>query len=133
MPKEIPRIQKYMTHSPQTISGTQTIQVAKQMMNSLGIRHLPVMQDGKLMGVVSGRDIRLLEFWSGTDVHKSPVKEAVSPEPFSASADTPLNEVVRVMIEKNYGSTIISEGDRILGIFTVTDALRALLDLLEEK
>jgi len=133
MPNEIPPIQKYMTHSPQTISSAQTIQVAKQMMNSLGVRHLPVVQDGKLMGVVSGRDIRLLEFWSGTDVHKSPVKEAVSPEPFCVSPNTPLKEVIRVMIEKNYGSAIISEGERILGIFTVTDALRALLDRLEEK
>jgi CBS domain-containing protein len=61
------------------------------------------------------------------------VKEAVSPEPFCVNSDTPLNEVIRVMIEKNYGSAIISEGDQILGIFTVTDALRALLDRLEEK
>ncbi len=61
MNKSIPHIKKYMSTDVQTIGDEQPMSVAHQMMRDRGIRHLPVLHQGKLVGVVTDRDLRLVE------------------------------------------------------------------------
>jgi CBS domain-containing protein len=57
-------VRNYMTPSPATVEwNADSREVARQMM-SLGVRHLPVMRGGELVGVISARDLLLLEAWS---------------------------------------------------------------------
>lgn len=132
MKKPLPLIREYMSPAPQTISFEKPVRVAKQIMSELGIRHLPVIQEKKVVGLVSDRDIRLLEFWGVTDLEEQPIREAMTPDPYSVRPDIPLVEVLHEMVEKGYGSALIKEGENILGIFTTIDALHVLYDMFKE-
>ncbi len=123
------RIYKHMTPTPYTIGRDQTLATAHQLMTNHRIRHLPVLDGGALVGIVSDRDLRLVESVSGTSPRGTLVEEAMTPEPFIVEADTPLRDVVEKMIEHKFGCAVITERGKVAGIFTTIDALRALLDL----
>jgi acetoin utilization protein AcuB len=59
--KSIPTIQKYMTPMPHTIGSDQSLQKAHELMREFKIRHLPVLKGGKLVGILTDRDIALVE------------------------------------------------------------------------
>jgi acetoin utilization protein AcuB len=123
-------IHRFMTPTPHTISTRQTLAEAHQAMRERGVRHLPVVVDGKLVGVVSQRDLYLLETLRGVEVGRELVEEAMSDEPFVVGPDAPLEEVAEAMATSKHGSALVVEGDTLVGIFTSTDALRALVTLL---
>lgn len=123
-------IHRFMTTTPHTITTRQTLAEAHQAMRERGIRHLPVVEDGKLVGVVSQRDLYLLETLRGVDVGRELVEEAMSDEPFVVGPDTPLEEVAEAMANRKHGSALVVDRTTVVGIFTSTDALRALVSLL---
>jgi CBS domain-containing protein len=123
-------IHRFMTKAPHTISARNTLAEAHQAMRERGVRHLPVVHGGKLVGVVSQRDLYLLETLRGVDVGRELVEEAMSDEPFVVSPDTLLEEVADVMATRKHGSALVVESSTVVGIFTSTDALRALVTLL---
>jgi acetoin utilization protein AcuB len=123
-------IHRFMTPTPHTISTRQTLAEAHQTMRERGVRHLPVVSDGKLVGVVSQRDLYLLETLRGVDVGREMVEEAMSDEPFVVAPDAPLDEVAEAMANSKHGSALVVERAALVGIFTSTDALRALVALL---
>jgi acetoin utilization protein AcuB len=100
-------------------------------MQARRIRHLPVLRGTALVGVVSERDLYLLETLRGVNPGKEPVAEAMSEHPFTVSPQADLREVVREMRQKKYGSAIVVEGGAVAGIFTRSDALRSLEELLQ--
>ncbi len=91
-----------------------------------GIRHLPVLSDGKLTGVVSDRDLHLIETLSDVDPKKILVEEAMSRDVFVVSSEAPLDEVALTMAEKKYGCAVVMDREEVIGVFTVIDALVAL-------
>jgi len=133
MSKPIPPIQKYMSTTPHAVGQEQTLGVAKKMMSEHHIRHLPVLHGGHLVGVLSSRDIALIESLSGVDADKVTVEEAMTSSVHTTSPDTPLNDVTREMAEHKYGCTVIVQSSKVVGIFTTVDACRALSELLETR
>jgi CBS domain-containing protein len=127
----IPSISHHMTPSPRTIECTASLADAHRMMRELGVRHLPVMQGPKLTGVVSQRDLYLLETIAELDLDKVDVGEAMTERPFIVTGDTALDEVLEIMTAQKYGSCIVMGRDGIEGIFTTTDACRLLAALLQ--
>jgi len=128
MPRQT--VRKHMTLSPQVVSSAHTLAQAHQIMRERNIRHLPVVDDGRLVGVVSQRDLYLLETLKGVDPAEETVEEAMSPEPFSVSPDAPLEEVALAMAEHKYGSAVVVDQGVVVGLFTTVDALRALAAVL---
>jgi CBS domain-containing protein len=123
-------IHRFMTPTPHTISTRQTLAEAHQAMRERGVRHLPVVSDGKLVGVVSQRDLYLLETLRGVDVGREMVEEAMSDEPFVVAPGASLDEVAEAMSNSKHGSALVVESGALVGIFTSMDALRALVTLL---
>ena len=123
-------VRKHMTLSPQVVSSGQTLAQAHQLMRERNVRHLPVVDDGRLVGVVSQRDLYLLETLKGVDQGAETVEEAMSPEPFAVSPDAPLDEVALAMAEHKHGSAVVVDQGVVVGLFTTVDALRALAALL---
>lgn len=123
-------IRPFMTPAPHTISTRQTLAEAHQAMRDRGVRHLPVVEEGKLVGVVSQRDLYLLETLRGVDVGRELVEEAMSDEPYVVAPDSSLEEVAEAMANRKHGSALVVENATVVGIFTSTDALRALVALL---
>ncbi|MFL5410333.1 MAG: CBS domain-containing protein [Myxococcales bacterium] len=118
-----------MSKDPCCIQSTETLRQAHWTMLTRGVRHLPVLEGERLVGVVSERDLYLVESVSVVDAEQKPVSAAMSTPPFTTRPDTALREVVHVMRVQRYGSSVVVDGERVVGIFTRNDALRALDDL----
>lgn len=131
--KAIPHIQKYMTYAPKSIGYDQSIEQASEFMRKLHLRHLPVLKGGQLVGILTDRDISLVMSFKDADATKMTVEEAYTPDPYFTSPDAPLNEVVAHMAEKKYGCALIVDNGKLVGIFTETDAYKALAELLETR
>jgi acetoin utilization protein AcuB len=126
-------IRKFMTPTPRTIGVDQTLQDASEWMRKLQVRHLPVLKAGELVGIVSERDIHLLLTFAEQDALNMPVEEAMTPDPFFTTPDTPLAEVAALMAKRKYGSAVVMDNKKVVGIFTAVDALEALSDMLKSK
>jgi len=133
MSKPIPAISKHMTTTPLTAEGDTTLAAASTLMKAHGIRHLPVMSGGKLLGVITDRDIKFVESFSIVDPEKVTLRGAMSEDPYTVAPETSLDEVVATMAEKKYGSAIVVQNDKVVGIFTTVDACRALSELLSTR
>jgi acetoin utilization protein AcuB len=123
-------IRAFMTASPHTIGIDQPLRVALELMNAHRIRHLPVLQDGELVGLLSKRDLEVALALPGVDAARVAVEEAMTPDPFAISPDTSLEWIAMEMAEHKYGSTVVVDGKKVVGVFTTVDALRALQEAL---
>jgi len=133
MSKSIPKIQKYMTPHPHTIGKEQKLSIAHEFMSKHQIRHLPVLDGGKLVGILTDRDLRLVESFKDVDPKKLNVEDAMTQTSYTVSPDAPLNEVAAEMAEHKYGSAVVMQSNQVVGIFTTVDAMRALSELLETR
>lgn len=133
MSKPIPSVSKYMTTSPHSIGVEQTLARAHAMMREYAIRHLPVLHGGKLVGILTDRDVRLLESFTDVDPATTSVEEAMSSVVHSVGPDAPLDEVVATMAEHKYGSSVVIQNGKVVGIFTTVDVCRALAELLHSR
>ncbi len=131
--KSIPQIQKFMTYVPKSIDVDQTVAQAYELMRKLHLHHLPVLKEGKLVGILTERDINLFLGFKDVDATKVSVQAAYTPHPFITAPTTPLNEVVNTMAEKRFGCALIVDNNKLVGIFTEVDAYKALSELLETR
>lgn len=130
--KITPRIGQFMTPLPHTIEFDQPLARAHELMRMHQIRHLPVMQNGKLLGLISIRDLHLIETLRDVDPDEVPVEDAMAEEPYTVSPEEPLDEVATIMADYKLGSAVVVEDGQVQGIFTTVDALRALLRLWKD-
>lgn len=133
MTKPIPTIQKYMTTSPHAIGRDQPLTLAHKTMKQHDIRHLPVLDGGVLVGMVTSRDVALIETLRDVDPAKVTVEEAMSTTIYSVKPETPLDEVVSTMASQKYGSAVVMQNNHVVGIFTTVDACRSLAELLHSR
>ena len=123
-------VDEFTTPNPVTATEEQSIDELRQMMHDCGVRHLPVVRDGKVVGVVSDRDVRVAQ-GLGTE-HRFQVRAAdiMATDPVMVPASMPRDRVAFTMSDRKIGSVIVNEDDgEFLGIFTVTDALNALIEI----
>lgn len=121
----------HMTAAPHCIGMDQPLERAAERMTQLGVRHLPVLEGGQLVGMLSERDLTLLRSLAPDQLVKLKVEEAMSVLPYCVEPATPLGEVARHMALRKLGSAIVVEHGRVVGVFTTTDALEVLAALLE--
>lgn len=133
MTKPIPTVQKYMTTQPHSIGRAQTMAVAHQMMREHHFRHLPVLDGGSLVGILSDRDLNLIETLRDVDPALVTVDDAMSTNTYCVAPDTPLDEVVATMAETKYGCAVVMQNHKLVGIFTTVDACRAFSELLHGR
>lgn len=119
-----------MIRHPYRVETTESINDALQFMNDHEIRHLPVIRDEKLVGIVSERDLKV-----AAALEQAPalqVGDVMKQDLFVVTRDTPISEVASEMAEGKIGSAIIVNREwQIEGIFTTTDALRILAESIE--
>ena len=133
MSKPIPAIRKYMTTSPHSIGPDQTLALAHQLMRKHAIRHLPVLSGGKLVGILTLRDLHLVETLRDVDPEKVIVEEAMTTDVYVVSPEAPLDEVADEMAERKYGCAVIVQNEHVVGVFTTVDACMALSELLRGR
>lgn len=133
MSKSIPSVRRYMTTCPLSIQPGQALADAQRLMQENRIRHLPVLDQDSLVGLISDRDITLIETLKDVDPTKVTVEMAMSEEVFTVSPDDLLDEVTATMASRKYGSAVVMSNDKVVGMFTTTDALSALSELLRTR
>jgi acetoin utilization protein AcuB len=123
-------IENFMTTSLHTISGQRTLAEAHALMREHKIRHLPVLDSGRLVGIVTERDLSMVETLDGVDPRVVKVADAMSEDVYAVERGTPLAEVAQRMAHDRFGSAVVMSRGKPVGIFTAVDALRALDFLL---
>jgi acetoin utilization protein AcuB len=125
-----PTIRDAMTRSVHTIGASMTLADAQRIMHKHHIRHLPVLEGAGLVGLLSDRDVQLISSVSETDPRCILVEDAMTQSPWTVAPDTPLLDVATHMAEAKLGSAVVMENDRVVGVFTTTDGMRVLAELL---
>jgi len=122
-----------MTPGPHTIARSQSLAAAHEIMREHRIRHLPVLEGGQIVGMVSQRDLLMVETLPGVSPAEVQVEDAMVEDVVTAPSDAPIGELVETMLQRKIGSVVVTDHDRVAGVFTTIDALRALHELLEKK
>ena len=126
-------VRNYMTESPITVERIQPMSAAHRLMREHHIRHLPVTAKGRLVGVVSQRDLHFVETLRDVDPDVVLVEEAMTETPYTVGPGARLETVARTMAARRIGSVVVVDRGRVVGLFTATDALRALSEQLAAR
>jgi len=121
----------YMTPHPHSIGRDQKLSTAHELMQKHGIRHLPVLDGGRIVGLVSLRDLHLIETLPDVSPTEITVEEAMSSDPYTVPPTMPLAELASEMAAHKYGAAVVVEHNKVVGVFTTVDALRALAEALK--
>lgn len=129
-----PTVGDHMTARPDTVDIDAPLIEARRFMQRQRIRHLPVVDGERLAGLLTDRDIKLM---LGPDFDYPPpgdlkVRDAYTDEPYVVDYGSALENVAAEMSKRRIGSALVTRSGELAGIFTVTDALRVLAELLSE-
>ena len=134
------RVVDVMTTDPLTVTPTETIGEADELMNTNRIRQLPVVEGKELVGIVTDRDIR--SFLGGSLLEdpearekalNAKVSEIMTTEPITVSPEDDLEEAVGLLIEEKFGGIpVVDKSAGLVGIVTYVDVLRCFLNRLQE-
>lgn len=113
-----------------TIQPTATIKEAERELTKYGINVLPIVKNGKLLGIIS-REIVEKALFHGFKLHK--VIEFATLEPEVASPESPVSEVEKIMIEQNQRFMPVIKDGRLVGVITRTDILRVMYEGLMKR
>lgn len=129
------RIRDMMTKNPITVESDTLVLDAQKIMRENNIRRLPVVDKGKLKGIVTKHDLLEASPSPATSlsIHelnyllsKMKVKEIMKKDPVTISPDTPFEEALRIGQEKKIGSFPVVENGKLVGIATESDLVRFL-------
>jgi acetoin utilization protein AcuB len=129
----MPTIKLAMTPFPFFVEIDDSIATARAMMREHEIHHLPVTEDGALIGVVSEREVRLLEASRRGHGDLGTVRDACVRDAYVVDVDTPLDEVLQHLAESHVGSALVVKNAKLAGILTSGDVCRVLADLLRQR
>jgi acetoin utilization protein AcuB len=136
--EELLRTRDFMSVAPVTTSPDTSIDAAHTLMQQRCIRHLPVLEHGRLVGMVSDRDIRLVlpspaTSLSGWELHhllaKLTVGKIMTRLVVAVTPDCPVAEAVGYLLRHKIGALPVVEAHQVVGLLTRSGILRAFLSL----
>jgi CBS domain-containing protein len=131
-------VRDIMTTEVTTLGRNDSLQLVKDIMNLGRVRHFPVTEDGKVVGVVSQRDLYKASLGSvmkyGEKAQRAflegiVVKEVMSDPPITIAPHASVQEAARLMMEKKIGCLPVLEGAQLVGIVTETDMLKLVVEM----
>lgn len=128
---------KRMTRNPKTVSPDDPLSFAAGILRENRFHHLPVIQGGRLVGILSDTDLRNASFTAipkegeGGPAGDRPVREAMRTEVWSVTPDDSVEDALLILTREKFGALPVLSGDHLVGIITRTDLLNAFVDLLD--
>ena len=136
-------VREVMTPDPLTVQPDDTLRTAQERMSECACRRLPVVdENGRLVGIITDRDVRLAlnsplvlrERWQDDMlINQTTVEVCMTPDPVVVAPDSPLQDAADMLLQRKISGLPVVDGDRLVGIVTVTDLLGALRDLLRRE
>jgi CBS domain-containing membrane protein len=132
------KVKEMMTTEVSTLGRTHTLALADDIMALERIRHLPVLEEGRVVGVVSQRDLFRSALATALGYRQRAhrmlgrtirVNEVMSAPAITVSPEAMVKEAARLMIEHKIGCLPVVEGHTLVGIITETDILRYVVSL----
>lgn len=132
-------VRDYMTKEPVTASPETPVLEAIRLLKEKGFRRLPILKDGRLVGLVTEKDLKdampskatTLSVWEMNYLlSKLTVEEVMVRSVITIQAKAPLEEAALLMEERKIGALPVMEGERLVGIITVTDVMRAFTEAM---
>lgn len=121
-------VNKIMSENPVTISPDKRVGQALKLMQQHNIRHLPVVQEDRMVGWITSRDLR--EVLLASMLEKITVEDVMLKTPITVTPDTQVEEAARLVYESKIGGMPVLEGDRLVGVITLMDLISAFLSML---
>ena len=130
---KMPIVGAVMTSFPYFVEAGETVATMERMMDAHGIRHLPVQEHGKIVGIVSERDLHHYVKREAPAAEKEKIlaRDIMTPDPYVAAFRAPLNEVVAEMARRRIGSVIVQRQGKLAGILSAIDVCRILGEYLD--
>ncbi|MEN8124968.1 MAG: CBS domain-containing protein [Bacteroidota bacterium] len=131
-------IRNLMTKEVVTLTPTDTLYTAEKRLKTNHIRHIPVIEDDKLIGLISLSDLKRVSFidaYSKEGTEDTPVynlltiKDMMIKNPVTVSPDSTILEVSKLLASKEFHSLPVVEDGKLIGIVTTTDLLHFFIDL----
>lgn len=130
-----------MSRDPLTVSPSDTVGKAEELMYENHYRQLPVVENKQLIGIVSDRDIRsflaqpsFVEPEKRARALRTKVTDIMTAKPLTVSPEDDLREAVELLIEEKIGGIpVVDETEGLVGIVTYVDVLRFFLNRLEDE
>lgn len=131
------RVKDLISGPPITIAPDTPVLEARRVMQTRAIRHLLVVEHGRLVGIVTDRDIRLnmpspattLSIWEVNYLlARLTVREVMTTSVIVVEPDRSAHEAATLLVTEKIGALPVVDGDRLVGIVTETDFLRAFVD-----
>ena len=129
-----------MSSSVTTLEPGSRLLDAALIMRSSGFRHVPVVDNGKLVGIISDRDIKrhspsMLAKISQEEYNRifeeTTIEKVMTKDPQSVAPESPIKTVVSIMHDQKFGAVpVVDNSGMLVGIVTTTDALGLLTTLL---
>jgi len=132
--EKIPPVGSVMTTSVLSVEIDAPVRVAEDLMTDHEVRHLPVTDKEMLVGVLSDRDIAFMSNAGEGDLRDLLyVRDVCSLDIYSVERDEPLDRVLSEMADRHIGSAIVTDGGKLAGVFTATDACRHFAEFLRSR
>jgi len=119
---------KHMATTPATLVPTSTLAEAIELQAARRVGHLPVVEDGRLVGIISDRDLRKAlgrDLDSGTEI-----SELMEPDLLTLDPDEPLSRAAGLLLEGRVSALPVVEEGRLAGVLTLTDVLEHCITIL---
>ena len=131
-------VRDWMTIDPVVVGPDTEVRAARQLLRDKGIRHLPVVDEGQVIGIVSDRDVRIddkslhrlevLERLGEAVGEGKPVEAVMSRNVHAIDQDATVGDAARLMLSRRISALPVTDADGALaGIITTTDCLLAAL------
>ena len=117
-------VARWMSTSPVTVAPGEKVAAVIMRMQQGNFRSAPVVEDGRLVGLITDRDIRA----QMGRVDTTDVRVAMSENPPTVTPTTPLHDAAQVLFEQKVDALPVVENGRLVGVITNSDILRAFLD-----
>lgn len=137
-----PIVREHMTPNPITIDQTVAVAKAHRIMQENGVRHLPIVHENRLVGIVTLSDIleasapdskRFDLFKPSYMLATLPMEELMTPDPVTISPDDTVLEAADLMFQHDIGSLPVVEENNVIGIITETDIFHLVVRMLAER
>lgn len=131
--KRMPIVGAVMTSFPYFVEVDDDAATLERMMDEHQIRHLPVQEKGKVVGIVSERDLHHQVKRSAPEAEKNKIqaRQIMVPDPYIVPFRTPLHEVVTEMAKRRIGSVLVQRHGKLAGILSAMDVCRIFGEYLE--